>query len=132
MFILPDRIPIAAKFRRRLLLHRDAAICTSMRRTHAGLYQQVNDQYVLHRRSHAFSVTTGRSTSITAITPVSSVNGEPVYCYIDGPHFHAWEPPSDGYKVKSGVAFLTSVPTPPGYAKVKPQRVRMVNAEYRP
>jgi hypothetical protein len=62
---------------------------------------------------------------------VSVTGGEPVYCYINGPHFHAEPPPTDGYRMKNGVAFYVG-PFAPGYATMRQQRVRMVNAEYRP
>jgi hypothetical protein len=97
---------------------------------HAGLYQQVNDQYVFTGDPTPFGYD-GEKYKYYGHHPVTSVNGEPVYCYIEGPHYHSWEPPSDGYKVKSGVAFYVG-PFTPGYAKLRPQRVKVVNAEYRP
>jgi hypothetical protein len=64
--------------------------------------------------------------------PIVSVGGEPVYCYIDGPHYHGFPPPdTNDYRTKSGVAFYVG-PFSPGYVKMKPHREKIVNAEYRP
>ena len=55
---------------------------------------------------------------------------EPIYCLIEGPHFHAYAAPSTpDYRVTNGVAFyVTPIPAP----YVRPAHVRAVNAEYRP
>jgi hypothetical protein len=97
---------------------------------HGALYQQVNDQYVFTGDPTPFGYD-GDKYKYYGHHPVASVNGEPVYCYIEGPHFHAWEPPSEGYKSKGGVAFYVG-PFTPAYVKMKKDRVRMINAEYRP
>jgi hypothetical protein len=61
---------------------------------------------------------------------VVTVGAEPVFCYIDGPHYHPFPPPDvPDYKVEKGVAFYVA-PIPAAY--VRPARVRVVNAEYRP
>jgi hypothetical protein len=63
---------------------------------------------------------------------VVTVGVEPVYCYINGPHFHAFAAPEiPDYQVRDGVAFYVGA-YPPQYVKMKPARVRLVNAEYRP
>jgi hypothetical protein len=97
---------------------------------HQALYQEVGDQYVFTGDPTPFGYD-GEKYKYYGNHPVASVNGDLVYCYINGPHFHAYEPPSDGYKMKSGVAFYVG-PFTPGYVKMRPQRVKMVNNEYRP
>jgi hypothetical protein len=96
----------------------------------APLYQQVNDHYVFTGDPTPFGYD-GDKHKYYGHHPVVQVGAEPLYCYLEGPHFHAAPPPDDGYQVKSGVAFYVG-PFTPGYAKIKPQRVKMVNAEYRP
>jgi hypothetical protein len=96
----------------------------------APLYQQVNDHYVFTGDPTPFGYE-GDKHKYYGHHPVVQIGAEPLYCYLDGPHFHAAEPPDQGYEVKSGVAFYVG-PFTPGYARIKPQRVKMVNAEYRP
>jgi hypothetical protein len=97
---------------------------------HAALYQQVNDEYVFTGDPTPFGYD-GEKYPYYGHHPVVSVNGEPLYCYIDGPHFHAVPPPSDGYKMKNGVAFYVG-PFAPAYGALKPHRAKLMNAEYRP
>jgi hypothetical protein len=97
---------------------------------HPNLYQQNQGEYQFTGDPTPFGYD-GEKYPYYGHHPVVSVGGEPVYCYINGPHFHAEAPPGDGYKMKNGVAFYVG-PFAPGYATMKPQRVRMVNAEYRP
>jgi hypothetical protein len=55
-----------------------------------------------------------------------------VYCYLDGPHYHEYEPPeSPDYKMERGVAFYVG-PYQPFYYKEKPHRMKAIAAEYRP
>jgi hypothetical protein len=55
-------------------------------------------------------------------------DGQPVFCLIDGPHFHAFvAPDSPAFTRKGDVAFYVGPPP-----AVKPAHVRLVNAEYRP
>jgi hypothetical protein len=59
--------------------------------------------------------------------------GEPVYCYIEGPHFHVFEPPvvvSPDFKVVGGAYFYIGTP-PPTYVEARPQYTR-INAIYTP
>jgi hypothetical protein len=97
---------------------------------HAPLYQQVNDEYVFTGDPTPFGYE-GDKFQYYGHHPIASVNGEPVYCYLEGPHFHAYEPPSEGYKMKKGVAFYVG-PYTPAYNKMRPQRTKLINAEYRP
>jgi hypothetical protein len=95
-----------------------------------NLYQQVGDDYVFTGDPTPFGYE-GERHPFYGHHPVT-VEGsvEPVYCVIDGPHFHGYAaPPTPDYRVKDGVAFYLA-PIPPAY--VKPARVHMVNAEYRP
>jgi hypothetical protein len=96
----------------------------------AALYQQVGDEYVFTGDPTPFGYE-GEKHPFYGHHPVV-VDGapEPVYCLIDGPHFHAFAAPeTPEYKVKDGVAFYVA-PIPQVY--VKPARVKVVNAEYRP
>ncbi len=97
---------------------------------HAALYQQVGDEYVFSGDPTPFGYD-GEKHAYYGHHPVSVVNGQPIYCYIDGPHFHSVPPPDDGYKVKGGVAFYVG-PFAPAYGTLRPHREKMVNAEYRP
>jgi len=98
---------------------------------HAALYQQVNDEYVFTGDPSPFGYE-GEKHQFYGHHPVASVNGEPIYCFIDGPHVHPFEAPaSPEYKVKGNVAFYIG-PFDAGYNRLKPHRVKVVNAEYRP
>jgi hypothetical protein len=97
---------------------------------HAALYQQVNDEYVFTGDPTPFGYD-GEKYPYYGHHPVVSVDGQPLYCYIDGPHFHAVPPPSEGYKTKNGVAFYVG-PFAPAYGALKPHRAKLMNAEYRP
>jgi hypothetical protein len=96
----------------------------------AALYQQVGDDYVFTGDPTPFGYE-GDKHSYYGPHPVVVVGApQPVYCVIQGPHFHPYEAPeSPEYKIKDGVAFYVA-PIPPAY--VKPARVKVVNAEYRP
>jgi hypothetical protein len=95
------------------------------------LYQQVGDQYVFTGDPTPFGYDGDRH-QFYGHHPVVTVGAEPVYCYINGPHFHAFAAPAaPEYKMENGVAFYVG-PYPPSYARMKPQRMRVVNAEYRP
>jgi hypothetical protein len=95
-----------------------------------NLYQQVGDQYMFTGDPTPFGYDGERHTFyghhpiVTAELP----NGPPVYCLLDGPHFHAYAAPeTPEYKVKGDVAFYVGPPI-----AVKPSHVKLVNAEYRP
>jgi hypothetical protein len=95
-----------------------------------ALYQQVGDEYVFTGDPTPFGYE-GERHPFYGHHPVY-VDGapEPIYCLIDGPHFHAYAAPSTpDYRIRDGVAFYVT-PIPEVY--VKPHRVRMINAEYRP
>jgi hypothetical protein len=63
--------------------------------------------------------------------PVVGVPGS-VNCYIDGPHFHPYPPPSTpDYRMEKGVAFYIGA-FPPAYYRERPHRVKVMQAEYRP
>jgi len=95
-----------------------------------NLYQQVGDDYVFTGDPTPFGYEGDRHSFYGHHPVVVDGSPEPVYCLIDGPHFHAYAAPSTpDYRVKDGVAFYVS-PIPQAY--VKPARVRVVNAEYRP
>jgi hypothetical protein len=95
-----------------------------------SLYQQVGDDWVFTGDPTPFGYE-GERHPFYGHHPVAVEGvGEPVYCTIDGPHFHAYAAPATAdYKIKNGVAFYVT-PIPPEF--VKPAHVRMVNAEYRP
>jgi hypothetical protein len=98
---------------------------------HAPLYQQVGDEYVFTGDPTPFGYD-GERHMFYGHHPVVTVDGQPVYCYIEGPHVHSFAPPDDpSYKVRNGVAFYVG-PFTPAYAKLRPQRVRVVANEYRP
>ena len=95
-----------------------------------NLYQQVGDEYVFAGDPTPFGYEGERHPFYGHHPVIVDGSPEPVYCLIDGPHFHAYAAPSTpDYRVKDGVAFYVS-PIPQVY--VKPARVRVVNAEYRP
>jgi hypothetical protein len=95
---------------------------------HVALYQQVGDQYVFTGDPTPFGYDGERHT-FYGHHPVATVTGAPVYCYLDGPHFHAYPPPDgDSFKIKDGVAFYVG-PFAPEY---QPRHAKLVNAEYRP
>jgi hypothetical protein len=98
---------------------------------HQNLYQRVNDDYVFTGDPTPFGYE-GDQHKFYGNHPVVTVGGEPVFCYIDGPHYHAFAPPEvPDYRMEKGVAFYVG-PVPPAIAKLRPQRRRLVNAEYRP
>lgn len=99
----------------------------------AALYQQTPDGAVFTGDPTPFGYEGDRNV-FYGHHPVPGllVNGEPVYCFINGPHYHPYEP-VDGpdYRVKDGVAFYVG-PFSPTYVKLKPARVKPVNAVYQP
>ncbi|HWE29224.1 MAG TPA: hypothetical protein VHB97_14545 [Polyangia bacterium] len=95
-----------------------------------NLYQQVGDEYVFAGDPTPFGYEGERHPFYGHHPVIVDGAAEPVYCLIDGPHFHDYAAPSTpDYRVKDGVAFYVA-PIPPVY--VRPARVRVVNAEYRP
>jgi hypothetical protein len=98
---------------------------------HPNLYQRVGDQVVFTADPTPFGYE-GEKHPFYGHHPVRMVDGEPVFCYIDGPHYHGFEAP-DGhdYETRKGVAFYVGA-FPPSYAKLRPARARAINAEYRP
>jgi hypothetical protein len=59
--------------------------------------------------------------------------GEPVYCYLDGPHYHGFEPPMGviaDFKVEADAYFYVGEPLPV-YVEARPQLVK-INAIYTP
>jgi len=59
--------------------------------------------------------------------------GEPVYCYINGPHFHVFAPPmelSADWKLDGDAYFYIGTPLPT-YVEARPQLVK-INAIYQP
>ncbi len=98
---------------------------------HVALYQQVGGAYVFTGDPTPFGYE-GERHVFYGHHPVLAVDAEePVYCYLDGPHYHAYAPEGVDFKVKGGVAFYVGA-YPPEYVKVKGHRARLVNAEYRP
>lgn len=65
--------------------------------------------------------------------PVDAVpGGQPVFCFIKGPHYHGYRPPEPtGYKTRDNVVFYVG-PFPPEIARQRPQQERLLEAEYRP
>lgn len=97
----------------------------------AQLYQRVGEDFVFAADPTPFGYE-GDKHPFYGNHPVVTVNGEPVICYIDGPHFHPFDAPSGPeYKREKGVAFYIGA-FPPAYAQLRPQRSKHVNAEYRP
>jgi hypothetical protein len=95
-----------------------------------GLYQQVGDEYVFTGDPTPFGYEGERHPFYGHHPVIVAGAAEPVYCLIDGPHYHSYVPPeTPDYRIKDGVAFYVA-PIPQVY--IKPHRVRMVNAEYRP
>jgi hypothetical protein len=95
------------------------------------LYQQVNDEYVFTGDPTPFGYDGDKHPFYGRHPMMVEGATEPVYCVIEGPHFHPWAAPSSpDYKITKGVAFYVGPPIPEVY--VKPHRVKMVNAEYRP
>jgi hypothetical protein len=95
-----------------------------------NLYQQVGDDYVFTGDPTPFGYEGERHPFYGHHPIVVDGSPDPVYCVIEGPHFHGFAAPeTPDYRIKNGVAFYVQ-PIPPAY--VKPARVRVVNAEYRP
>jgi hypothetical protein len=95
-----------------------------------ALYQQVGDEYVFTGDPTPFGYEGDRHPFYGHHPVIVAGAPEPVYCLIDGPHFHAYAAPeTPDYRVKDGVAFYIA-PIPQVY--VKPHRVKVINAEYRP
>ena len=98
---------------------------------HPDLYQRVGDQVVFTADPTPFGYE-GDKHAFYGHHPVVTVDGEPVICYIDGPHYHAFAAPDvPDYETRKGVAFYVGA-FPPAYPKLRVARARAVNAEYRP
>src|SRR5262249_6076345 len=98
---------------------------------HPGLYQQVGEMEVFTGDPTPFGYEGDRH-PFYGHHPVVSVNGEPVYCFIDGPHVHPFAAPDGAdYKMTGGVAFYIG-PFRRSYATIRPPREKVVTAEYRP
>ena len=92
-----------------------------------ALYQQVGDQYVFTGDPTPFGYD-GERHAFYGHHPIVTETGEPVYCVIDGPHYHPFvAPETPDFKVKGDVAFYIGPPLP-----VQPAHVRLVNAAERP
>lgn len=98
---------------------------------HAALYQQVGGAYVFTGDPTPFGYEGERHVFYGHHPVLTVVGDEHVYCYLDGPHYHAYNPEGADFKIKDGVAFYVG-PYEPVYFKVKPHRAKLVNAEYRP
>ena len=97
---------------------------------HPNLYQQVDGEYVFAADPTPFGYDGEKHPFYGHHPIVVEGASEPVYCLIEGPHFHPYPAPSTPeYTQKNGVAFYVA-PIPEVY--VKPHRVKLVNAEYRP
>jgi hypothetical protein len=95
-----------------------------------NLYQQVGDDYVFTGDPTPFGYEGERHPFYGPHSVIVAGAPEPVYCVIQGPHYHPYEAPqTPDYRMKNGVAFYVA-PIPQTY--VRPARVRMVNQEYRP
>jgi hypothetical protein len=95
-----------------------------------NLYQQVGDEYVFTGDPTPFGYEGERHPFYGHHPVIVDGSPEPVYCLINGPHFHAYPAPvSPDYRIQKGVAFYMA-PIPQAY--VPRARVHMVNAEYRP
>jgi hypothetical protein len=53
----------------------------------------------------------------------------PVYCYLEGPHFHPYQPPTVDFEVRGGAAWYTG-PVDPVFVRERP-RYESINAVYR-
>jgi hypothetical protein len=96
-----------------------------------ALYQQVGDDWVFTSDPTPFGYEGERHTYYGA-HPVAAPTGETVYCFLDGPHYHPFAPPSTpDYKIQGGVAFYVGAFPPPA-VKIRAQRYRPIQAEYRP
>ncbi|HEY7955440.1 MAG TPA: hypothetical protein VII38_09105 [Polyangia bacterium] len=93
----------------------------------AALYQQVGDEYVFTGDPTPFGYDGPRHV-FYGHHPILTATGQPVYCLINGPHYHAFAAPEGPqYKMQGDVAFYIGPPLP-----APPREVRVVNAEYRP
>jgi hypothetical protein len=97
---------------------------------HPALYQQVGQQQVFTGDPTPFGYE-GERHAFYGHHPVRTVDGQVVYCYIDGPHSHPFEAAGPGYKTQGDVAFYVG-PLDPGYARIRLSRAPAINAEYRP
>jgi hypothetical protein len=98
---------------------------------HSKLYQQVNGQEVFTGDPTPFGYE-GEKHMYYGHHPLPTSAGEPVYCFIDGPHVHPFAvPESPEFKVKGDVAFYVGA-FPPAVVKMRRERAREVNIEYKP
>ena len=103
---------------------------------HPVLYQEAGDGYVFTGDPVPFGYD-GDKTVYYGHHPVpTSVElgpgGQPVFCFIKGPHYHGYRPPEpDGYKTRDNVVFYVG-PVPPEVARMRPQQERLLEVEYRP
>ncbi len=97
----------------------------------ASLFQQVKGDYVFTGDPTPFGYD-GEHHPYYGHHPIGTIAGEPVFCFLDGPHNHAFEVPDvPEYKVKKGVAFYMG-PFPEPVARVRERRAKAINTEYRP
>jgi hypothetical protein len=98
---------------------------------HPQLYQRAGDNYVFTADPTPFGYD-GEKHPFYGHHPVAMIGSEPVLCFLDGPHFHAFAAPvGPDYRMERGVAFYVGA-MPPQYAKWRPSRERVINAAYRP
>jgi hypothetical protein len=67
------------------------------------------------------------------VVDLAAAPGEPVFCYIDGAHFHTFAPPpviAADWKVAGNAYFYVGTP-PPVYVEARPKHAR-INAIYQP
>jgi|SRR5579871_6326262 len=94
-----------------------------------ALYHEEGDEFVFTGDPTPFGYD-GPKFTYYGNHPVAGAPG--VYCYIDGPHYHPYEPPAEpDYRIEKGVAFYVG-PFNGAYIKERPHRARLVAAEYRP
>jgi hypothetical protein len=96
---------------------------------HPQLYQEVGGELVFAADPTPFGYD-GPHSTFYGHHPIPGMPG--VYCYLDGPHMHAF-PPSDGpdYRMEGDVAFYVG-PFAPDYERERAHRARQYTAVYRP
>ncbi|MDB4967831.1 MAG: hypothetical protein JWN44_3520 [Myxococcales bacterium] len=64
--------------------------------------------------------------------PVAVAVDQSVFCFLDGPHHHAFAPPpGDDYRIMDGIAFYVG-PLSAAYVDERAKRWELVNDEFKP
>ena len=97
-----------------------------------ALYEQVGGQFVFTGDPTPFGYSGPHYTYYGHHPVVTMQSEDPVYCYLNGPHYHPYSPPiRSGFRMEGDVAFYVG-PFSPVYANARDRRARAVTGEYLP